>query len=195
MSLSLIITLLLFCFWFFEKKVVLLRARFSLSYPHVRISYTLHFRLQVVTTTMECQNKQGRVWQLYYKLYYIGAFFSLNKALFLFSRVLEGTIFFYLAITECRWNIGNADEVKLKFSCGWVLKCGWVHIPGIICNFSIEISSYEIINVISQISAETSNLFSQEIFQPAFFSFFMKFSSWQRIKTHFRHFDKKIYLH
>ena len=69
MSLSLIITLLLFCFEFFEKKIVLVRACFSLSYPHVRISYTLHFRLQDVTTTMECQNKHGRVWHLYYKLY------------------------------------------------------------------------------------------------------------------------------
>ena len=61
----------------------------------------------------------------WYKGVFQGAFFSLNKALFLFFRVFffgGWRIFFYLKITECGWNIGNAGEVKLKFSCRWELR-------------------------------------------------------------------------
>ena len=47
-------------------------------------------------------------------------FFSPNKALFLFFCVFWGRrIFFYLTVTECGLNIGNAGEMKLEFSCGW----------------------------------------------------------------------------
>ena len=63
----------------------------------------------------------------WYKGVFPGAFFSLNKALFLFLRFClfcffwggGGEDIFYLTITECGWNISNAGEIKLKFSCGW----------------------------------------------------------------------------
>ena len=63
------VTLLLFCFGFFEKKGCTPKRVFFTFLP-VR-AYKLHstFSFTRCTTTMQCQNKQGRAWRLYYKLY------------------------------------------------------------------------------------------------------------------------------
>ena len=62
-------------------------------------------------------------------------------------------------------------------------------------NFSIQIRTQKIIDVISQIPVKASHVAGRKIFQPALFSFVMRLTRWQQIKTHFRHFDKIIYLH
>ena len=63
----------------------------------------------------------------WYKRVFPGAFLSLNKALFLFFCVFWGWKDIFLLDSYriwvkhwlCGWNIGNAGEMKLKFSGGW----------------------------------------------------------------------------
>ena len=154
MSLSEIITLLLFCFGFFEKKGCTPKRVFFTFLPvrayklHSTFSFTRWPPRWSVRTSKDRSgasiinyNKEEMIkrqkkseskltsyivlWKCsrlrWYKWVFPGSFFSLNKALFLFfSCFFWGErIPFYLTTTECRWNIGNAGEVKLKFSCGW----------------------------------------------------------------------------
>ena len=67
----------------------------------------------------------------------------------------------------------------------------------IICDSTIEIWTQKIgslstINIVSYVPLETSNITGWKMFQSTLFSFLMKFTSRQWIKSHFRHFNKYL---
>ena len=106
---------------------------------------------------------------------------------FLSKASIDNSVSCHVMVNFCLHGFGGIWSSKDVFlNIFW-----WLWYVSIASNFFKEIRTQKII---SHIPVKVSHVAGRKIFQPALFNFLMKFTSWQRIKTNFRHFDKIIYL-